>query len=44
MKVAADKKIEEGLDFCPKFGSDGLITAIAQDAENALSLHLVAGE
>jgi phosphoribosyl-AMP cyclohydrolase len=31
--VAADKKIEEGLDFTPKFGTDGLITAISQDAE-----------
>jgi len=29
--VAADKKIEEGLDFTPKFNADGLITAIAQD-------------
>jgi phosphoribosyl-AMP cyclohydrolase len=32
-EVAAGKKIEEGLDFEPKFGPDGLITAIAQDAE-----------
>ncbi len=31
--MAADKKIEEGLDFTPKFGADGLITAISQDAE-----------
>ena len=31
--MAADKKIEEGLDFAPKFGADGLITAISQDAE-----------
>jgi phosphoribosyl-AMP cyclohydrolase len=31
--VAADKKIEEGLEFVPKFDSNGLITAIAQDAE-----------
>jgi len=31
--VAADKKIEEGLEFTPKFDSDGLITAISQDAE-----------
>jgi phosphoribosyl-AMP cyclohydrolase len=30
--VAADKNIEEGLGFVPKFGPDGLITAIAQDA------------
>ncbi len=30
--MAADKKIEEGLDFAPKFDADGLITAIAQDA------------
>jgi phosphoribosyl-AMP cyclohydrolase len=29
--VAADKNIEEGLAFVPKFGPDGLITAIAQD-------------
>lgn len=27
------KKIEEGLEFQPKFNKDGLITAIAQDAE-----------
>ena len=31
--MAADKKIEEGLDFTPKFGADGLITAISQDAQ-----------
>ena len=31
--MAADKKIEEGLEFVPKFDSAGLITAIAQDAE-----------
>ena len=31
--MAADKKIEEGLDFTPKFGADGLTTAISQDAE-----------
>ncbi len=31
--MAADKKIEEGLEFVPKFDSNGLITAIAQDAE-----------
>jgi phosphoribosyl-AMP cyclohydrolase len=30
-EVAADKKIEEGLEFTPKFDSNGLITAIAQD-------------
>ncbi len=30
--MAADKKIEQGLDFAPKFDADGLITAIAQDA------------
>lgn len=30
--MAADKKIEEGLEFTPKFGTDGLITAISQDA------------
>ena len=27
------KEIEEGLQFVPKFNADGLITAIAQDAE-----------
>jgi len=27
------KQIEEGLQFSPKFGPDGLITAIAQDAQ-----------
>ena len=32
MIVAADKKIELGLDFTPKFDNSGLITAIAQDA------------
>ena len=31
--MAADKKIEEGLDFAPRFDADGLITAIAQDAQ-----------
>jgi len=31
--LAADKKIEEGLGFTPKFDSTGLITAIAQDAQ-----------
>ena len=30
--MAADKKIEEGLDFTPRFDSNGLITAISQDA------------
>jgi phosphoribosyl-AMP cyclohydrolase len=30
--VAADKNIEEGLAFVPKFDANGLITAIAQDA------------
>ena len=30
--MAADKKIELGLDFTPKFDNSGLITAIAQDA------------
>jgi len=32
--VAAHKEIEEGLEFAPKFDSDGLITAIAQDADS----------
>ncbi len=31
--MAADKQIELGLDFKPKFGADGLITAISQDAD-----------
>ena len=31
--MAASKEIEEGLKFTPKFNSDGLITAISQDAE-----------
>jgi phosphoribosyl-AMP cyclohydrolase len=31
--VSADKHIEEGLDFTPKFDSNGLITAIAQEAD-----------
>ncbi len=31
--MATDKKIEEGLEFVPKFDSNGLITTIAQDAE-----------
>lgn len=32
-RVADGKLIEEGIDFTPKFDSDGLITAIAQDAK-----------
>ena len=32
--MEADKKIEEGLEFVPKFDSKGLITAIAQDSES----------
>jgi phosphoribosyl-AMP cyclohydrolase len=31
--LAADKRIEEGLDFAPKLDSNGLITAVAQDAQ-----------
>jgi len=31
--MAANKQIEEGLDFTPKFDANGLITAIAQDAK-----------
>ena len=31
--MSANKEIEQGLEFKPKFGSDGLITAIAQDAK-----------
>ncbi len=31
--MAAEKIIEEGTDFTPKFDSNGLITAIAQDAD-----------
>ncbi len=31
--MSAGKEIEEGLKFTPKFGSDGLITAISQDAK-----------
>ena len=34
----AEKKIEEGLEFVPKFDEKGLITAIAQDAETHLVL------
>ena len=29
--MSADKQIEEGLDFTPKFDANGLIPAIAQD-------------
>jgi len=29
--VSANKQIEEGLEFTPKFDSEGLITVIAQD-------------
>jgi phosphoribosyl-AMP cyclohydrolase len=36
--VAADKNIEEGLVLIPKFDSQGLITAIAQDAASGLVL------
>ncbi|AQT68873.1 phosphoribosyl-AMP cyclohydrolase [Anaerohalosphaera lusitana] len=32
--MAADKKIEEGLSFQPKFDANGLITAISQDADS----------
>ncbi len=31
--MAANKEIEEGLAFTPKFDSNGLITAISQDAD-----------
>ena len=31
--MGADKQIEEGLVFQPKFDANGLITAISQDAE-----------
>ena len=31
--MSASKEIEEGLKFTPKFGSDGLITAISQNAK-----------
>ena len=31
--MAANKEIEEGLNFTPKFDKDGLITAISQDAD-----------
>ena len=33
-KMAVNKKIELGLDFEPKFDSNGLITAISQDADS----------
>lgn len=32
--MAVNKKIELGLDFEPKFDSNGLITAISQDADS----------
>ena len=31
--MSADKTIEEGFEFIPKFDDNGLITAIAQDAK-----------
>jgi phosphoribosyl-AMP cyclohydrolase len=31
--VSANEDIEQGLEFAPKFDANGLITAIAQDAE-----------
>ena len=31
--MSADKQIELGTDFTPKFDADGLITAISQDAD-----------
>lgn len=31
--VSASKEIEQGLNFTPKFDSNGLITAISQDAQ-----------
>ena len=33
--MSADEKIELGTEFRPKFGADGLITAIAQDADTS---------
>ncbi len=33
--MSANEKIEEGVEFLPKFGQDGLITAIAQDARTS---------
>ena len=32
--MSASEKVEEGLEFTPKFDSNGLITVIAQDADN----------
>jgi len=32
-KVAAMQDIEQGIEFAPKFDENGLITAVAQDAE-----------
>ncbi|MDD5459227.1 MAG: phosphoribosyl-AMP cyclohydrolase [Phycisphaerae bacterium] len=32
--MTANKEIEEGIGFSPKFDANGLITAIAQDAES----------
>lgn len=32
--MAANKEVEEGLQFNPKFDEDGLITVIAQDADS----------
>lgn len=32
--MAANQQIEEGLEFLPKFDSNGLITAISQDASS----------
>ncbi|MBW8000961.1 MAG: phosphoribosyl-AMP cyclohydrolase [Planctomycetes bacterium] len=36
--MSANKEIEQGLEFKPKFGSDGLITAVAQDAKTGAVL------
>jgi hypothetical protein len=36
--VTAKPDIEEGLEFMPRFGEDGLIPAIAQDARSGLIL------
>ena len=33
--MSAERNIEEGLDFAPKFDNNGLITAIAQDVETS---------
>ena len=38
--MAANAEIEKGLNFQPKFDSNGLITAIAQDAETGQVLIL----